>query len=223
MSRRSLALFDLDGTLVDTTADIAAAVDAALVAVGRAPVGARAVRAMIGHGVHHLLRCALGPSAGDDEVEAARRHFGPAYRAALCVHSQPFPGIRLALHGLRLEGVRCAIATNKPAAFTGPLVENLFADTPLVWASADECPARKPDPAVLELAARRAEVAPDTPRIYVGDMTVDRDTAHAAGIPFLGVGWGLGAEALRDEGERLVSDASELVDRILEGLRRSGG
>ena len=193
---RVAVVFDLDGTLVDSHRDIANAVNVALGALGRPPVDVEAVKTMVGHGVHHLLRCALGT---DDEglVQTGRDHFARAYQAGVLEHTRLYPGLDIALSELDRRGFELSIATNKPSRFTRPILEGLGLDRrPMRGAaSADEAPAPKPDPAVVRLALERAG-STGLPVIYVGDMPVDVQTARAFGCPVVGVGWGFDPAAL---------------------------
>ncbi len=206
----SVAVFDLDGTLIDSHRDIAAALDEVLVDVGAEPLGPEVIRTMIGGGAKVLIQRALGDRV-DALFASAHARFYDVYRRRLLETTRLYDGVEAMLATLAERGVVCAIATNKPAAFTAPIVEALELELP--WASADEVPDKKPDPAVVRLALERAG-APDVPAAhvgYVGDMPIDRETAARCGARFFGVGWGFDPAGLEGAAETVAS----LTDRLL--------
>lgn len=210
----SVAVFDLDGTLIDSYRDIASALDEVLVEVGAEPLGPDVIRTMIGGGAKVLIQRALGERV-DELFEETHARFYDAYRRRLLETTRPYDGVRAMLDGLRAANVTCAIATNKPAAFTVPVVEGLELHLPT--ASADEVDNKKPDPAVVRLALERAGCAEADPRevAYVGDMPIDAATAARFGGPFFGVGWGFDPEGLRAQVSTLSRTPDQLLDRLL--------
>ncbi len=210
----SVAVFDLDGTLIDSYRDIAAALDEVLVEVGAAPLGPEVIRTMIGGGAKVLIQRALGDRV-DELFEATHARFYDAYRRRLLQTTCPYDGVVALLDGLRDAGITCAIATNKPAAFTKPIVEGL--DLRLPAASADEVENKKPDPAVVHLALERVGCADVDPRAvaYVGDMPIDAATAARFGGPFFGVAWGFDPDGLRAQVASLSRTPAQLLDRLL--------
>jgi len=123
-----------------------------------------------------------------------------------------------ALTALRERGATVAIATNKPGVFARPLVDALFpAGMFAAVLGPDDAGAHKPDPALLRAidggaaftAARRSRV-----RAYVGDSPVDAETAKAAGVPFVGVAWGLRSTELAALGATVVQRPSDLVEAL---------
>ncbi|MCK6549518.1 HAD hydrolase-like protein [Myxococcota bacterium] len=210
-------VFDLDGTLVDSLLDIASAVNDVLGALGHAPRPLEEVRTMIGHGAAVLLQRALGAS-DPALLTAARAEFARAYGARLVDRTRPYPGIPELLTDLAARGFELAIATNKPAAFTGPMVAALGLGLGGVVgvASSDETGTRKPDPSVVHLALDRARPrggAPAVRRIaYVGDMAVDVDTARAVPCAAVGVAWGFDPVGCKDRApDRWVRTVDELA------------
>jgi phosphoglycolate phosphatase len=214
-------LFDLDGTLVDSHRDIANAVNDVLVAFGLEPHPAATIRGMVGEGATVLLARALGPHA-EALIGPARERFAAAYRARLTESTTLYPGIAAVLEALRGAGIPWGIATNKPAAFTGPLLEALsFARLGMgAWASADEVDAKKPDPAVLRLALERLGVrAAPAELAYVGDMALDVRTARRLGAHALGVAWGYDPSGLAELDARVASDPASLLELLLDPAR----
>ncbi len=194
----SAFLFDLDGTLLDTDADLAAAVNAARAALALPPLDVEAVRPHIGWGLGHLLRGALPPAAHPGLAEA-RRHFHAHYRAHLLDHSRPFADADDVLAAL--GPARCGLVTNKPGAFVDAIIARLGWRFGVVVAG-DTLAARKPDPAPLLRAAATLGVDPAT-TTYVGDSEVDLEAAAAAGVDFVAVAWG-----------RVAARAPRVVDRF---------
>jgi 2-phosphoglycolate phosphatase len=210
-------LFDLDGTLVDSHRDIARAVNDVLAALGLEPHPEATIRGMIGEGATVLLVRALGPDA-EALLRPAKERFAPAYLARLTESTTLYPGIATMLEALRGAGIPWGIATNKPAAFTGPLVEALALPRLGLgaWASADEVDARKPDPAVLRLALERLGVRADPARVaYVGDMALDVLTARRLGARALGVAWGYDPGGLAELEAPVASDPARLLELLL--------
>src|SRR5687767_12099529 len=144
-------LFDLDGTLVHTAPDLARAVNAMLVELGRTPVDLERVIPWIGIGASYLVKRALADRTDRElapaEVERALERFKHHYAASICVESRLYPGALETLDRFGRSGVKLGCVTNKPAAFTEPLLREIglarFLD---VTVAGDSLPVKKPDP-----------------------------------------------------------------------------
>jgi phosphoglycolate phosphatase len=188
------ALIDLDGTLLDTAPDLAAAANATLAEMGLAPVEPARVRDFVGRGIAVLVRRALEASLGraPDEAlfERAQALFAGHYERENGRASRPFPGVVEGLEAMRAQGLRLACVTNKVSRFTLPLLAitglDRFFDAVV---TSDMAGARKPDPAVLLYACRLLGVAP-AEACAIGDSANDAEGARAAGCRFLLVPYG---------------------------------
>lgn len=174
-------LFDLDGTLLDTAGDLAQALDRLRAENALPPLGRERIRSFVSHGATALVRLAF-PSAPEPEFLELRARLLELYGAALCVHTRPFPGMLELLARLERDGMRWGIVTNKPAAFTEPLLEALALRSRAgTVVSGDTLAERKPHPAPLLHAAERLGVEPRE-CVYVGDAERDVLAARAAGM-----------------------------------------
>lgn len=191
-------LFDLDGTLADTAADIAAAVNATLGALGRAPLDVDRVRSYIGNGADVLLhRILTGEREGRAEPglhERARGVFFAEYDASNGRTAECYPGVREGLEHARRRGLRLGCVTNKPQRHSDALLARLGIDDYFdVVLGGDALPERKPHPAPLLHAAGRLGVAPGE-CLMIGDSANDALAARAAGMPVVLVGYGYSAD-----------------------------
>jgi phosphoglycolate phosphatase len=192
-----VAIFDLDGTLADTSADLIAAANAALVEAGHAPrLDPVQDRAIAFAGGRAMLRAGLTrDGAAEAEAEAAlvERLFPRLlvrYEAALAVHTRVYDGAETALERLAGDGWKLGICTNKPERLALLLVEELGLKRHFAaLLGADSLPVRKPDPRhLLETITRAGGVRERA--VLVGDTVTDRDAARAAGVPCVLVGFG---------------------------------
>jgi phosphoglycolate phosphatase len=190
-SRRAI-LIDLDGTLVDSAPDIAAAANRMLAELGAPLLPAGTVRGFIGNGVPTLVKRVLAamPCLRDADHEMALAAFHRHYSDCNGRHSAPYPGVLQGLSTLQWLGHPLACVTNKPQAHTLPLLD-ITGLSPYFSAvvSGDTTPAMKPDPAPLLDACSRLGVAPDH-CVMVGDSEADVAAARAAGMPVYIVRYG---------------------------------
>ena len=191
-SAYKLVLFDLDGTLIDTLEDLAAAVNHALGLRGYPLHSLSEYRTMVGHGVRNLVIQALPPEFQADEslVDSALADFKAYYTTHIDVHTRPYPGMQELLRDLHAAGVRMAVASNKFQAGTEKLVREFFPEIPFVaiLGNREGCPL-KPDPEIVEEALRSGGVSRED-AVLVGDSGTDMQTAANGGIPAIAVGWG---------------------------------
>ncbi len=216
----STIVFDLDGTLVDTGPDLTAALNHALVSLGRPPVPEAMVRDMVGSGALKLIERGLA-ATGEDETalrQAMLPIFLDHYAANIAVRSRPYPGCEAALDALAGEGCRLAICTNKRTDLSRLLVDALgWGGRFAAILGSDAVPARKPDPGHL-LATIAAAGGDPADALFVGDTHFDSQAAQAAGIPFVAVAFGfatepvdsLGADAVIDHYDALVPAIARL-------------
>ena len=198
-----VVVFDLDGTLADTAPDLAAAMNHALAALGRAPVAAEAVRHMIGHGGREMLRHGLAATGGASEalVERGFPHFLEYYSANLCIGTKAYPELEEALDALAQQGAKLAVCTNKSEALSRRLIETLgWKDRFAAIVGHDTLGVRKPDPLPFEEAIARAGGGR---AVLIGDSITDAETARAARLPFVAVGFGFSDRPV----DQLGSDA----------------
>lgn len=194
LARVRAVAFDLDGTLVDSAPDLAAAANAMLEALGHARLSEPRIVAMIGNGIDGLVEAALSASTGravePGSLAAAAALFRRGYAERLFERSRVYPGVAEGLAALEAMGVaRCCI-TNKASAFTLPLLDAANLSARLEFAlCADRPEERKPAPALLLAACRRLGVAPGD-LLYVGDSHIDIAAARAAGCPVAVVDYG---------------------------------
>jgi N-acetyl-D-muramate 6-phosphate phosphatase len=185
-----LVLFDLDGTLVDSAPDLAAAANAMRVARGLATLPLSALRPMVGSGARGMIGTAFGVAPEDEGFSALRHEFLERYQAALLTQTTVFAGMEPVIDRLDAEGRRWGIVTNKAARFTQPVVEGLRLHTrAAVVISGDTTPHSKPHPEPLLEAARRVGVAASN-CAYVGDDHRDVLAGRAAGMTTLAAAWG---------------------------------
>lgn len=203
--------FDLDGTLADTSPDLAAALNHALVQLGRPQVPTGSVRHLVGHGARALLRRGLAATgeAPEELVEEGFPIFIDHYLDHICVGTRPYEGVEAAMDQLQTRGTRVALCTNKAEVLTFALLDALgWRDRFDAIVGGDTLPVRKPDPAPLFEAIARAGGGRAA---FVGDSITDADTAKAAALPFVAVSFGfsdrpveaLGADAIIDRYEQL--------------------
>ncbi len=191
----SLISIDLDGTLVDSVPDLAWAVDQTMLAMGQAARGEPKVRDWVGNGVATLLRRALAD--GDENavieqsaLDAARLHFDGFYRSHFATFSRVYEGVPESLTWLGEQGIALALITNKPIAFTGPVMEALSLAKYFRWTlGGDSLEKSKPDPEPLLHVAKQAAV-PTSRCLHIGDSRTDVLAAKNAGFRSVAVSFG---------------------------------
>jgi phosphoglycolate phosphatase len=194
LARVRAVAFDLDGTLVDSAPDLAAAANAMLEALGHARLPEARIVALIGNGIDRLVDGALAASTGratdTRPLATASALFRRCYAERLFDRSRVYPGVIEGLEALDALGVaRCCI-TNKASAFTMPLLDAADLARRLAFAlCADRPEERKPAPDMLIAACTRLDVAPGE-MLYVGDSRIDIEAARAAGCPVAVVDYG---------------------------------
>lgn len=181
----SLVIFDLDGTLIDSAADLAHAVNGMLESHGCLPLGLEDVRAMIGDGMAKLVERALAASGLDVDADTAQRMVLSRYAAEPVRSTTLYPGTRAALERLRDAALRLAVCTNKPVQLAETILERLdLAGFFSRVVGGDSLPFRKPDPRVLQAVLREFSAAPRE-ALMVGDSEVDAAAAADAGVPLI--------------------------------------
>ena len=210
-------MFDLDGTLVDTSPDLTAALNHSLVGMGRPAVDAATVRHLVGHGARALIERGLALSGGGDEAAVAQALplFLDYYAAHVADGSKPYRGAGAMLEALAGAGVRLAICTNKPVALSRALIAALgWSERFAANLGGDSLAVRKPDPAPL-LAAIAAVGGDPGDAVFVGDSIVDVTTARAAGVPVVAVSFGFADRPAAALGaDRVIHDFVELVEAL---------
>jgi len=212
-------LLDLDGTLVDTVPDIAAALNRLMQARNLPCFTQPQVAAMVGDGVAALVAKAFA-SRGQAPDAAAISEFSADYGAHVAVESRLFPGVAEVLQGLLGGGCTLAVCTNKPEGAARRLLSALQI-LPMLEAvgGGDSFPARKPDPAHVLGTLHRAGGEPAR-AVMLGDHHNDILAASGAGLPCIFARWGYGA-AEQAEGAVAHADdmvrAAEVANRLLPG------
>lgn len=201
--KRTAVLFDLDGTLVDSVPDLAAAANRLLAELGRQPLGEAEIAAMVGDGVAKLVERALAArQAGDAALAPAIARFTTFYEADATARTRPYPGVPEGLAALARAGAALAVCTNKSERATHAVLDGLgLASFFAAVLGGDSLPTHKPDPAPLVAALNRLGVAP-AQAAMVGDHRNDVLAAQGAGTAaiFARYGYGLaGLGALRPD------------------------
>jgi phosphoglycolate phosphatase len=209
-------MFDLDGTLADTLADIAAAGNHALTTLGLAPIPVERYRYLAGQGIRQLVVDALGPDHSDLVPQALE--LTRAYQLAHGLDQTTlYPGIPELLAELTRRNLKTAVLSNKPHPATEIAVAKVLGNWQFdAVAGQREGIPLKPDPTQALAIAEKLAV-PVQQWLYLGDTAVDMQTAVAAGFYPVGVLWGFRQEAeLRENGARTViahpMDLVELLD-----------
>ena len=183
-------IFDLDGTLIDSLPGIAGSLNAALSRHGLPNHPLSAVRTFIGNGTLVLAQRAVPVEAPPALARAVEEDFKDHYALHWPEGTTLYPGIASLVDHLAATGHRLAVLSNKPHPFTVEIVQRFFPRRPFtqVLGQSPEMP-RKPAPDAAHAILRRWDFQP-AQATFIGDSTIDRETASNAGIPFLGVAWG---------------------------------
>ena len=184
-------IFDLDGTLLDTLGDLAAAVNYALRSHGMPEHSLDDVRRFVGNGVRRLMERAIPEGADNPLFDATFATFRQYYMAHSLDTTRPYDGIPETLAELRSRGCHIAVVSNKMMAATVELCQHFFPDTVEVAIGEHEAEGirKKPAPDTVFAALRQLGVGKEQ-AVYVGDSDVDIQTAANAGLPCISVLWG---------------------------------
>lgn len=217
-----LAVFDLDGTLLDTLKDLADAANVALKAHGFELHEMEAYKTYVGNGVYKLIERSLPKEHRLEEtIRKVKSTFDAYYKEHSLDETKPYEGIVEMLEILRKEGVHCCVVSNKPHAYTKELVALMFGDKIEKAYGQREGIPPKPDPvsvlAMLEYFQVKQEES-----IYIGDSDVDIYTAKNAGLTAVGVLWGFRTEEeLKNAGaDYLVGDMETLKTLITGNTKK---
>jgi 2-phosphoglycolate phosphatase len=214
-ARLRAVIFDLDGTLVDTADEFVVAVQALRRRYQLAPLAPQRIRASVSNGARALVSLALDIDEGDAAFEQRRQEFLDLYSEVLGTDARLFPGIAPLLQELDRRRIGWGISTNKPRAYTEPLLQALnLAPAPGSVICPDDVTHRKPHPESLYLNCRELG-CPPSHTIYVGDHQRDIEAGRRAGIFTVAAAYGYiepgddpeqwGADVLVESSEALAS------------------
>lgn len=211
---KKLAIFDLDGTLINSIPDLGNACNYALEQMGFPTHSHTSYRSMVGNGTSKLIERALPEDARRQRViEAMRQKFVEYYDDHLWEETTVYPGIREMLEMLTRRGISLAVASNKYQSATERIIKHFFSELPwaVIMGSRNDVPL-KPDPSIvfgilLEHPTPKSEV------IYIGDSGIDMETAYRACVNSIGVTWGF-----RTRSELLAAHADHIVKEPVEIL-----
>lgn len=214
--RYNTVIFDLDGTLLDTLSDLAAAANHALAAHNLPARTVDEVRRFVGNGIGLLIKRAVPAGSSPELTEAVHRSFTEYYKAHCADTTAPYPGIMELLQKLRSAGCRTAIVSNKADYAVQELAQNYF-DGLLDAACGERAGiARKPAPDMVQAVMDMLQADADS-TVYIGDSDVDIETARSAGLPCISITWGFRSrDFLQKHGaSAFAADAGELAAILL--------
>ena len=211
----STYIFDLDGTLLDTLADLAASCNYALRTHGMPEHSIDDVRRFVGNGVRKLMERAIPDGEANPDFEATFATFREYYMHHSLDTTKPYPGIMDTLVELKARGCRLAVVSNKMMAATVELCKHFFPDTIEVAIGENEAGGikKKPAPDTVLAALKQLGVSGED-AVYVGDSDVDLATARNSGLPCISVLWGFrDRDFLLDHGATtFITSPKELLD-----------
>ena len=216
MRRYNTVIFDLDGTLLDTLADLADSVNHALTRSSLPCRGLDEVRRFVGNGVSTLISRAVPAGTPPEVAAVCLADFQAHYLENMEHKTAPYPGVLELLERLRGKGVGVAVVSNKFDGAVKALCPRYFGD--LLPVAVGESPGtpKKPAPDMV-FQALAALGVPAQGAVYVGDSDVDIDTARSAGMPCISVTWGFRERTfLESRGARLVAETMEELELLLD-------
>lgn len=218
--KTKLVIFDLDGTLLDTIDDLAAACNHALSECGFPMRERNEYFQLVGRGINNLFRGALPQEHRTEEmIDRMREYFLPYYSAHGCDLTKPYEGIMEMLDSLSDNNIAIAIASNKFQAGTEALMEQYFGDHKFCCILGQrEGKPIKPDPAIIHEAMEAVPGISLNEVVYCGDSDVDMMTGNNAGVRTIGVKWGFRSEEelKRHNPWLLVESPREISDAVLK-------
>lgn len=212
---KKLAIFDLDGTLLNTITDLGKACNFALKEMGFATHPIQAYAYMVGNGVRNLMKKAQ-QDADDETIDKLLEYFTSYYNEHCLDTTKPYPGISELLDNLRKNDVALAVASNKYQFATEKIISGCFPDYNFVAVEGQiEGRQRKPDPSILFSILEKYPVAKKEV-LYIGDSAVDIECAKRACVESIGVSWGFrsAAELRRANADYVVSHPAEILDHL---------
>ena len=230
MAKYKACIFDLDGTLVNTIADIAFAANRTLEELGYPPCDEDSYRYKVGNGMRMICKRALPEEVRDNEevLQEMIRRYDAYYSAHCCDRSRAYPGIPELIRDLHQAGVKLAVISNKPHPQTLIVMETLFgyqeseSRPGAFFYVQGQCErfAKKPDPeALLDCIAQTG--IPKEEIIYVGDSDVDVEFARRAGLDCIGCSWGFrGREELERAGAVYIAENAADIFSYVTGQFR---
>ncbi len=218
---KKLAIFDLDGTLLDSQRDIAEACNEVLAAFGLPTHSVEAYARFIGHGLQKLLERVVPASCTEDAdlMGRLKTDYLERYGYICDGRSTFYPGVSELLGVLRQNGIKVAIATNKPDDLTHRIIDSSLPGlTDAVYGQRPDI-APKPNPAVIEVIMKQFGIDAQADVVYVGDSEVDIQTARNGGVPCVGVTWGTRSRAeLEEQGAAYIAQSMQELETVLLGM-----
>ncbi len=213
-----LAIFDLDGTLIDSKLDLVHSVNATRAHMDLEPIAADLVASYVGSGAPVLIRRLLGPDASEADVQRALSFFLDYYREHMLDNTYLYPGVREALDRLHVAGLQMAVLTNKPVRFSQALVQGLGLGSHFFRIyGGNSFEQKKPDPVGILTLLQESGV-PKERTIMVGDSNVDIRTARNAQVMACGVTYGFQPETFeQDPPDLMVDNMQQLAEYVLNG------
>lgn len=211
-----LAIFDMDGTILDTLVDLAEAVNYALRKAGLPERSLQEVRSYLGNGMLRLIRLAAPEDASSELLAELKETFTEYYKAHCSAHTRPYDGIVELIEELRARGVKTAVVSNKPDFGVQLLVQDYFPMSFDAAVGERTGIAKKPAPDSVNEVLRLLDISREE-AVYIGDSEVDIETAKNAGMTGVIVTWGFRDEAylLSLKPDALVHDIKELRSELL--------
>lgn len=210
MFKTELIIFDLDGTLIDSSEDIAWAVNMTLRQMGFEELSYQAIKERIGWGVKMLLEKVL-PKEKQDLLEEARSIFMGYYSGHLLVKSKLYPGVMDVLN--HFKNKKLAVATNKPFNLTEKILDGLnISGYFKKVVGGDGVQNKKPSPEAIEIILRELRVSPEN-SVFIGDSLIDIEAGKKAGVMTIGAAYGFrGRQELEEAGaDVIIEDINELT------------
>lgn len=209
-------VFDMDGTVVNTIGDIAAAMNRSLSALGFAEHSEEEYLKMVGDGMEMLCRRAL-PAENEDMLKQLIALYNEDYIKNCCEKSVIYDGVEDAVKELKQRGIVCAMLSNKPhgqvteiakVIFKQPLFDEILGQTP-------KFPTKPAPDSLFDMMKRHGFSKNET--AYIGDSNVDIRLGKAAGVHTVGVSWGFRGEAelLAEGADAIVHNANELLNSLI--------
>ena len=219
MKSYKAAIFDLDGTLLDTLDDLHAALNHTMDLFSYPHRTREEVRQFVGNGVARLMELSVPGGADDENFERAIEEYRKYYTAHSEVKTKPYDGVTELIRKLKADGIGIAVASNKPHKATCDLCAKMFPDIEIVSGEREaDGIKRKPAPDMVIYAAGELGCSVDE-CVYIGDSEVDVKTAKNAGMDVVAVLWGFrDRDVLENAGAEVITDSAQELYRLIRKI-----